>query len=86
MKITINIDAKTNKVSVSKGADASILYAVLTQYYEQSYLEGIFVSLEDAKKCQKKAIIENKKYYVGNASTTIWRQYLGKCMPMKNDY
>lgn len=95
MEITIKIDANTNKVSISsanKGADCdidrpskSILYAVITQGDVHSYLEGIFDSLEEAKKCRKKAYIQNEQFFGDNASTTIWRQYPGeKCMPMKD--
>lgn len=87
MKITINIDANTNEVSVSKGADydidlhrSPILYAVITSCDESSYLEGIFASLNEAKECQKKADIQNEKEFGCYATTAIWEQVPGeKC-------
>ena len=75
MENAIKNNADTDKVGVSED---ETVYVVVTDCTRDNicYCEGVFLSLEEAKECQRKADAENEEFFGGYVPTTIWVQSL----------
>ena len=73
MENAIKNNADIDEVGVSE-----TVYVVVTDCTRDNicYCEGVFLSLEEAKECQRKADAENEECFGCSVPTTIWVQSL----------
>lgn len=85
--VSINQSEQTTKVSDVRHkkhtAKRKVFYAVMTNYDEQTFLDGICDSFEEAKKIYRRVSEQNAAAYDHTADTVIFKQCIdGKIVRM----